>query len=84
LTTLSDDKLDRPGFEGAKYVCSLPLRAAARQEVLWNGLLNGDLQAVSTDPHAVQARGPEDHGHQRLHEDPERDAGRGDEGHRPS
>ncbi len=37
------------GFEGAKYVCSPPLRTADHQEDLWNGLVTNDLQVVSTD-----------------------------------
>ena len=37
------------GFEGAKFVCSPPLRAADHQEVLWQGLVKDDLQIVSTD-----------------------------------
>jgi dihydropyrimidinase len=39
----------RPGFEGAKYVCSPPLRTADHQEELWKGLVADDLQVVSTD-----------------------------------
>jgi len=37
------------GFEGAKYVCSPPLRPADHQEDLWRGLVKDDLQAVGTD-----------------------------------
>ena len=39
------------GFDGAKYVCSPPLRdrAAGHQERLWTGLQTNDLQVVSTD-----------------------------------
>ncbi|MDQ3879458.1 MAG: dihydropyrimidinase [Chloroflexota bacterium] len=37
------------GFEGAKFVCSPPLRAADHQEDLWKGLVKDDLQVVSTD-----------------------------------
>ena len=39
------------GFEGAKYVCSPPLRdaAAGHQEELWKALVTDDLQVVSTD-----------------------------------
>jgi len=43
------DDLDRPGFEGAKFVCSPPLRTKTDNEALWQALANGDLQAVSTD-----------------------------------
>jgi dihydropyrimidinase len=37
------------GFEGAKFICSPPLRTADHQPELWSGLLKDDLQVVSTD-----------------------------------
>jgi len=37
------------GFEGAKFVCSPPLRPKDHQEALWRGLLKDDLQLVATD-----------------------------------
>ncbi len=39
------------GFEGAKYVCSPPLRERddGHQDALWIGLATNDLQVVSTD-----------------------------------
>src|SRR4051812_42588408 len=37
------------GFEGAKFVCSPPLRTEDHQPELWQGLLKDDLQVVSTD-----------------------------------
>jgi len=37
------------GFEGAKFVCSPPLRPADHAEDLWRGLVKDDLQVVSTD-----------------------------------
>lgn len=40
---------ERPGFEGAKYVMSPPLREARNQAVLWNGLSSGLVQTVATD-----------------------------------
>ena len=46
---LSLDDLARPGFEGAKFVCSPPLRPADHQAELWRGLVTDDLQVVSTD-----------------------------------
>jgi len=46
---LSQDDLARPDFEGAKYVCTPPLRPASMQEDLWRGLRTNDLQVVSTD-----------------------------------
>jgi len=46
---LSYDNYEEPGFAGAKYVMSPPLRAKAAQDQLWRGLAFNDLQAVSTD-----------------------------------
>jgi dihydropyrimidinase len=46
---LTSDDMARPGFEGAKFVCSPPLRTADHQEELWKGLQAGDLQVVATD-----------------------------------
>ncbi|MQA96184.1 MAG: dihydropyrimidinase [Streptosporangiales bacterium] len=46
---LSVDDLARPDFEGAKYVCSTPLRPAEQQARLWRGLRTDDLSVVSTD-----------------------------------
>ena len=37
------------GFNGAKFVCSPPLRPADHQDALWQGLVKDDLQVVSTD-----------------------------------
>lgn len=49
---LSEDDLrgtpDDP-FEGAKYVCTPPLRPKHHHEHLWRGLRTYDLQVVSTD-----------------------------------
>ena len=46
---LTVDDLDRPGFEGAKYVCSPPLREEKNQAVLYQALRQGALQGISTD-----------------------------------
>ncbi|BET46515.1 dihydropyrimidinase [Kitasatospora aureofaciens] len=46
---LSTDNLAEPGFEGAKYVCSTPLRPKEHQTALWRGLRTNDLQVISTD-----------------------------------
>ena len=45
----SVEKYAEPGFEGAKYVMSPPLREKGDAEALWKGLAGGDLQAVGTD-----------------------------------
>ncbi|MEU8224072.1 dihydropyrimidinase [Kribbella sp. NPDC048915] len=46
-----EDQLGAPGFEGAKWVCSTPLRSKheSHQRDLWKGLRNNDLAIVSTD-----------------------------------
>ena len=41
--------LDRPDFEGAKYVYSPPARAASNHDVLWNAVRTDALSAISTD-----------------------------------
>ena len=46
---LSIEDLARPGFEGAKYVFTPPLREKHNQPKLWDGLKNDHLQVVSTD-----------------------------------
>src|ERR1035437_4082520 len=46
---LSDEDMAREGFEGAKYVCSPPLRPRSYQSELWRGLRTDDLSTVSTD-----------------------------------
>ena len=48
LTNTVED-LERPDFEGARYVCSPPLREAHNQELLWAALERGVLESVSTD-----------------------------------
>ena len=46
---LTADDIDKPGGEGAKWVCSPPLRTEADQEALWQALKLGDLQIVTSD-----------------------------------
>jgi dihydropyrimidinase len=46
---LSLENFDVPGFEGAKYVFTPPLREKWHQEKLWEGLRQDQLQVVSTD-----------------------------------
>ena len=45
----SIDDLRRPDFEGARYVCSPPLRDAANQPHMWDALNFDHLQSISTD-----------------------------------
>src|SRR5690242_1145438 len=46
-----EEQLGAPGFEGAKWVCSTPLRSRAEghQDHMWQSLRTNDIQMVSTD-----------------------------------
>ena len=57
--TLTARDLDRPGLEGAMWMCSPPLREPSDQEALWWALEIGTLQAVSSDhaPYRMDASG---------------------------
>jgi dihydropyrimidinase len=46
---MTAEDLDKPGIEGAKWMCSPPQRTAADQEALWQALSLGDLQTISSD-----------------------------------
>ncbi len=59
---LSIDDLARPDFEGAKFVCSPPLRSKEHQDELWKGLAQGDLQIVATDHAPFNFKGQKDMG----------------------
>jgi dihydropyrimidinase len=50
------------GFEGAKFVCSPPLRTPDHQDELWTGLIKDDLQVVSTDHCPFDFHGQKDLG----------------------
>jgi dihydropyrimidinase len=56
---LTRNDLDRPGAQGAKWMCSPPPRETSDQEALWRALALGDLQTVSSDhaPYAFDATG---------------------------
>ena len=58
----SDDDLTRPDFEGAKYVCSPPLRDASNQRALWRGPANGELVLVGSDHCAFDFAGQKELG----------------------
>lgn len=47
--TLDVSALAKPGFEGAKYVWSPPLRKPEHQRALWDALGNGGLQTIGSD-----------------------------------
>ncbi|MCX7669472.1 MAG: dihydropyrimidinase [Anaerolineae bacterium] len=59
---LTDAEFARPGFEGARFVCSPPLRKAADNAALWEFLGRGELQTVGTDHCPFFYRGQKDLG----------------------
>jgi dihydropyrimidinase len=61
---LSAEDLDRPGFEGAKFMCSPAPRDAAESEALWNAIRLRTLDVVSSDHSGWSYEGP--HG-KRVH-----------------
>ncbi len=46
---LTADEVNKPGLEGAKWMCSPSLRTASDQTALWQALARGDLQVISSD-----------------------------------
>jgi len=44
-----EEDLAKPDFEGAKYICSPPVRQPKDAVVLWDALADNTLQAISTD-----------------------------------
>ena len=46
---MTEDVLDQPGLNGAKWMCSPPQRTAADQEALWHGLEVDTINLVSSD-----------------------------------
>jgi dihydropyrimidinase len=59
---LDQSDMERPNFEGAKYVWSPPLREKQHQEHLWNALKNGQLQALGSDQCSFDFEGQKDLG----------------------
>jgi dihydropyrimidinase len=59
-----EDNLGAPGFEGAKWVCSTPLRSKAEghQHHMWQSLRTNDIQMVSTDHCPFCMKGQKDMG----------------------
>lgn len=59
-----EEQLGAPGFEGAKWVCSTPLRSRAEghQHHMWQSLRTNDIQMVSTDHCPFCMKGQKDMG----------------------
>lgn len=59
---LDQSYMEKPNFEGAKYVWSPPLREKWNQEKLWNALRNGELQTVGSDQCSFNFKGQKELG----------------------
>ncbi|WP_062232476.1 dihydropyrimidinase [Fictibacillus sp. FJAT-27399] len=59
---LDQSEMERPDFEGAKYVWSPPLREKKHQEPLWNALKSGQLQTLGSDQCSFDFNGQKDLG----------------------
>lgn len=59
---LDQSYLEKPDFEGAKYVWSPPLREKWNQKVLWNALKTGQLQTVGSDQCSFDFKGQKELG----------------------
>jgi dihydropyrimidinase len=59
-----EENLGAPGFEGAKWVCSTPLRSKqeGHQHHMWQSLRTNDIQMVSTDHCPFCMKGQKDMG----------------------
>lgn len=61
---MTADILDKPGNQGAAFMCSPPQRTTDDQDALWAALARGDLQIVSSDhaPYRMDDTGKFAHG----------------------
>lgn len=59
---LDQSYLEKPNFDGAKYVWSPPLREKWNQDVLWNALKSGQLQTLGSDQCSFDFKGQKDLG----------------------
>lgn len=59
---LDQSYLEKPNFEGAKYVWSPPLREKWNQDVLWNALKTGQLQTLGSDQCSFDFKGQKELG----------------------
>jgi dihydropyrimidinase len=56
------EDLDKPGFEGAKFVFTPPARTKHDHEVLWNAIRHGLIEDVSSDHAATNYKGQKERG----------------------
>lgn len=57
---LNEDRYKEPGFNGAKYVMSPPLRTKESSIALWKGINRGDIQVLATDHCPFDIKGKKD------------------------
>ncbi len=67
---LTRAEYERPGFEGAKFVMSPPLRERSDCQTLWKALADGDLQVAATDHCPFFFKGQKDKGSGAFNEIP--------------
>ncbi len=59
---LDESRLDADGFEGAKFVCSPPLRKQSDVAALWAAVSDGAIDTISTDHCSFNFKGQKDIG----------------------
>jgi dihydropyrimidinase len=59
---LDESGYQAPDFQGAKFVCSPPLRGKSHQKALWHGLASQTLHAIGTDHCPFNFQGQKDLG----------------------
>lgn len=57
---LDEERYKEPGFNGAKYVMSPPLRTKESHQALWDGINQGHVQIVATDHCPFDINGKKD------------------------
>jgi len=56
---LSAEDLDRPGLEGAKFMCAPPMRGKENQQSVWQALQRGTFDVFSSDHAPFRFAGPD-------------------------
>lgn len=59
---LTEAEYRRPDFEGAKFVCSPPLRSEGDRAALWEAVQAGEIQVLATDHCSFRFHGQKDLG----------------------
>ena len=60
--TLTDEVYIKQDFEGAKYVCSPPIRSLKDKEELWNAVKDKEVDIISTDHCSYNFKGQKELG----------------------